>query len=151
MLDLGTRLYGGGSLRRVGSISSPEWVRCSTSTLGYRRPFNNLIGYSETIAKSDYNWLRFKNGLYWIGNFTKSMGCMGQVRSLRGVMDHGASEFRSFRKFWGHYDVITGGWKINVAIFRPEVTFGVDAPWLQARFQNRKKFSRDHSSARLIT
>ena len=33
-----------------GTISSPECVRCSTSTLGYKRPFGNLIDCSPFCA-----------------------------------------------------------------------------------------------------
>ena len=61
-------------------------------------------------------------------------------------MDDGASEFRGFENFGGHYDVINGGQRKKNFFFRPDFTFGVDARWLLNRFENGKKISRDRSS-----
>ena len=40
--------------KRLTSISSPEWVRCSTSTPGYKRLFGNLIGCSPFCTVTSF-------------------------------------------------------------------------------------------------
>ena len=41
-------------------------------------------------------------------------------------MDHGDSECLGYEKVGGRYDVINGGQR-KYPLFRPDVTFGVDA------------------------
>ncbi len=56
-----------------------------------------------------------------------------------------------FQEIWGSLWRHKRGLKKNVPIFLPEVTFGVNAPWLLDQFQNGKNFTRANSSANLIT